>query len=140
MTTTHATLPTITLTGATALLAMTVAQKLGITVEDAADRALFDLLATLAKTPRVQSRAETEMDTLVSRFLAERCGVNEAAYAGNTTVYQTFLKWSGQAYSHKVLSQALNRQGFVQRIIPGKGREWIGFNVKTYAAVESATA
>lgn len=130
-------LPTVTLTGATALLAMTVAQKLGIGVEDAADRAFFDLLATLSKAPRVQSPADRAMDALVSRFLAERCGINDAAYASNTTVFQTFLKWSGQAWSHKVLSQALNRQGFVQRIVPGKGREWIGFNVKAYAA-ESA--
>jgi len=133
-TTPPAPLPTVTLTGATALLAMTVAQKLGIPVEDAAERALFDLLATLSKVPRVQSRAEAAMDALVTRFLAERCGINDAAYASNTVVYQTFLKWSGQAYSHKVLSQALNRQGFVQRIIPGKGREWIGFNVKQYEA------
>jgi hypothetical protein len=125
-------LPTITLTGATALLAQAVAQKLGVSVEDAADRAFFDLLGSLA--PRVQSRAEVSMDALVTRFLAEKCGRNDAAYASNTAVYSTFLRWSGQAYSHKALSQALNRQGFTQRIIPGKGREWIGFNVKQYDA------
>jgi len=125
-------MPTVTLTGATALLAMTVAQKLGVGCEDAVDRALFDLLATL--TPRVQSRAENEMDTLVARFLAEKCGVNDAAYASNTTVYATFLEWCGRTHSHKSLSQAISRRGFTQRVVPGRGREWIGFNVKAFVA------
>jgi len=127
-------LPTVTLTGVTALLAQAAAQKLGVSVEDAADRAFFDLIASLS--PRVQSRAENEMDTLVARFLAEKCGVNDAAYASNTTVYQTFLEWCGRTHSHKSLSQALNRRGFTQRIVPGRGREWIGFNVKAFGTTE----
>ena len=125
--TTPATLPQhVTLTGTAAMLAQAAATKLGVSVDDAAERAFHDLITVLS--PRVQ-RDEREIDRVVTRFIAARCVLAEQAHAPNADVYREFLEWIGRTYSHKSLSMALGRQGFRQRNVRGRGREWVGFTV-----------
>ena len=118
------------------LEASTLADLLAIRLKADVDtvilRALNELFTETLIVPKAPSVAEKQIDALVHRFLAEKCAVGDGFTAANAVVYAMFNAWSGEAYSHKRLTQSLNRAGFNQRNVPATGREWIGFHVKAY--------